>query len=80
MTFIDFQRALKSFCRRQPFLPFIIELVSGAQFLVAHPEIINFRGTLIVFNRPDRGSQVFDSASVCQLLDKPVGVSVHGGA
>jgi hypothetical protein len=78
MTLIDFQRVLRAFCHRQPFQPFLIELVSGTQFVVSHPEVINFRGALIVFNRPDLGSQVFDSASVCQLLDRPLRPQAQG--
>jgi hypothetical protein len=70
---------LRGFCQRQPFLPFIIELVSGAELVVTHPEVVNFRGTLVVFNRPDRGFHVFDSASVCQLLDRPLRALTQSG-
>jgi len=54
MTPRSFQRALLSFTRRKPFLPFRIELISGDHFTVAHPEAVQIRGNLI-FLRCDDG-------------------------
>lgn len=71
MTHVNFRAALRAFCRRKPFLPFWIELVTGARFLVAHPEAIAFRGELVTQVGTDGTNKLFDSQSVCQLFDEP---------
>jgi hypothetical protein len=71
MTFKNFSRTLRAFCRRQPFRPFLVEMVSGTVILVTHPEAIVLRGTLFVFTSPDDKRRVFESASVCELYDQP---------
>jgi hypothetical protein len=63
------QRALLSFTRRRPFLPFEMELTSGDKFLVAHPEAVQMRGNLIYYIATTGRQRLFDSSSVCQLLD-----------
>jgi hypothetical protein len=76
MTRKSFERALLGFCSRRQFVPFIIELVSGATFVAPHPEAVGFRGELIAFARPDG----FDSESVCRLLDRPLRAPAAGPA
>jgi hypothetical protein len=70
MTPRAFQRALVAFTRRKPFLPFQIELISGDQFLIAHPEALRIRGNLILHVVTTGRQRLFEPASVCQLLDK----------
>ena len=35
-----FERSLRAFCQRQPFKPFLVELASGAQLTIDHPEAL----------------------------------------
>jgi hypothetical protein len=64
-----FARALSAFCRRTPFAPFRIELITGESFVVHHPEAVVVRGDLAFFRQPDRVQRLFDGNSVCQLTD-----------
>lgn len=69
--------ALASFSGRVPFRPFAIELMSGQQIAVRHPEAVAFWEELLMF-RTERGHfQLFDPDSVCRLLDTD---SPAGGA
>lgn len=45
----NFRRALQAFVARRPFKPFRVELASGAQFTVDHPEVLDHRGAVAVF-------------------------------
>jgi hypothetical protein len=67
-----FQRSLRAFCRRRPFRPFLIELFSGDRLLVVHPEAVTSFGTLVYFVETDNRARLFQSSSICQLLDVPV--------
>jgi len=62
-------RSLRAFVRCVPFQPFLIELVSGDRFIIRHPEAARFRGEVIVFVDPQGLHRLFDSDSVCQLLE-----------
>jgi hypothetical protein len=66
-----FQRALQAFTKRRPFKPFVIELASGDRLLVKHPEAVYTSGELIIITEPSRRGRLFQSSSVCQLLDVP---------
>jgi hypothetical protein len=66
-----FEKALRAFCRRRPFLPFLIEFTSGNELLVSHPEAIRREADLFVSRLTDGGNQVFASDSVSRLLDVP---------
>jgi hypothetical protein len=68
MTAEFFARALRSFCNRKPFQPFFIELLTCG-LLVTHPEAITVRGNLSVFVSPLTQHQLFDSTSVCRVLE-----------
>jgi hypothetical protein len=72
MTTRNFAAALHSFDHRIPFQPFLVELVSGEQFRIVHPEAISLRGDMIVFITPKKRYHLFDSGSICQLMDPPV--------
>ena len=45
MTDENLVRALYAFTRRRPFVPFLIQLMSGEMIRIAHPEAIRPRGT-----------------------------------
>ena len=70
MTTPNCQRALRAFAGRQPFQRFVIEFMSGDVLVVRHPEAVRFRGDVVVYTSPQGTQRLFDSASVCQLLDE----------
>ena len=70
MTLKGFQRALRSFARRSPFLPFQIELVSGSLIRVTHPEAVRIRENVVIHVAPNGRQRLFDFTSVCQLSDE----------
>jgi hypothetical protein len=72
-------RALRNFCQRKRFFPFFVELTSGDNFLISHPEALVIRDGLAMLMRKDRGYRVFDSASVCQLYDQPLSSPPESG-
>jgi hypothetical protein len=69
MTPAAFRSALRGFCRRIPFRPFLVSFNDGTQLLVTHPEAIREEGPVFVNLRRGQGYRVFDSTSVCQVLD-----------
>lgn len=69
MTNEGFQRALLSFARRKPLLPFQIEFMSGDLIRIVHPEAVRVRGNIIFYVAPTGHQRLFDSTSVCQLRD-----------
>jgi hypothetical protein len=69
MTSKGFERALLSFTRRRPFLPFEIQLITGDQIRIVHPEAVQIRGNIIFHVAPNGRQRLFDSTSVCQLRD-----------
>ena len=71
MTTDNFALALRAFARRQPFRPFAIEFVTGAKLVIRHPELVFMRHELFVYMDPAYHYRIFDSSSVCQLLDPP---------
>lgn len=66
----NFERSLRAFSQRQPFKPFLVELASGAQFTIDHPEALARRGAVAVFIDPDGNYTLFDSAGVTQLTER----------
>jgi hypothetical protein len=64
-----FEASLRSFVRRAPFQPFIVELTSGTRFKVLHPEALAFNAHRAVYIAPDGTVSMFDHESVCQLLE-----------
>lgn len=69
MTPDGFARALRAFARRRPFGTFVIEMVSGDQLEVRHPEAVHIRDNVVLFIDVDRQQRLFDSTSVCQLRE-----------
>jgi hypothetical protein len=74
MTQVQFESALRAYCRRRPFVRFIIEFASGGTLLVRHPELVKKHGkkhgTLYAMRMPNGGSVVFPSESVTRMLDE----------
>ena len=69
MTPDGFERALRTFSQRRPFRTFWMEFLSGDVIRIAHPEAASVRGNLVVFIETDASHRLFDSSSVCQLLE-----------
>ena len=63
-----FERSLRAFVRRIPFVPFTVELTSGTRFQVLHPEALAFNGGLAVYIGTDGTPSLFDHESVSQLM------------
>ena len=62
-----FERALRSFARRTPFKPFVVEMVSGTNLLIEHPEALITRGHVAVHIDKDNEITLFDNNSVSKL-------------
>lgn len=73
MNIEEVNEALQAFNRRRPFRPYFVELQSGDRFLVKHPEVVYIRERLIYHVTPQRDYRVFDSSSVCSVLDVVAG-------
>ena len=71
MTEHNLKTALVGFSGRRPFRPFLIEFMSGDRLRVAHSEAVTFREHALIHRNPAGEFRVFDSGSVCQLLDPP---------
>lgn len=65
----NFEKSLKTFVRRQPFVPFTVELMSGARFTVEHPEALAFYGGVAVYLATGADEfALFDHQSVARLV------------
>jgi hypothetical protein len=64
-----FAASLRSFCNRQPFRPFFVQLVTGERLFVPHPETISLRENVAIYYTPLRQYHLFDASSVCRVLD-----------
>jgi hypothetical protein len=64
-----FERCLKAFVQRQPFKPFVVELVSGALLTVDHPEALAHRGRAAMYIDRAGNFTLFDNEGVSQLMD-----------
>lgn len=53
-------------------MPFYVQLTSGENLLIPHPEALVIRDGLAVLIRQDHGYHAFDAESVCQLYDQPL--------
>ena len=65
----NFERALQAFVQRRPFKPFRVELASGTQFTVDHPEALAHRGTVAVYIDAQGNYTLFDSTGVTRLTE-----------
>ncbi len=64
----SFDRSLRAFCRRVPFQPFTVELLSGTRFRVEHPEALAVNGGTAVYIAPDGTPSLFDHRRISQLI------------
>lgn len=71
MESASFDFSLRAFSRRAPFHPFAVELASGEQFTVDHPEALVYRGGLAVYVAPDGRPVMFDHMGVTRLIGTP---------
>ena len=66
-----FEKSLKSFQRRAPFRPFLMELKSGSVLRIEHPEAVaTYYGSAIHMSRTSDYT-LFDADSVAKLMDEP---------
>jgi hypothetical protein len=63
-----FERSLKAFTRRSPFHPFLVELVSGYQLEVDHPEALVFRNSIAVHFNQEGIPTLFDHQGVARMV------------
>ena len=62
-----FERSLRTLTRRQPFLPFTVELTSGSRFQVDHPEALMVRNGVAVYFAADGEIMLFDHDTVARF-------------
>jgi hypothetical protein len=66
----ELESSLRAYCRRRPFRSFLLELLSGVQVVIDHPECVGFLANQLWLYRGPKGAQsLFPCASVCRLLD-----------
>jgi hypothetical protein len=71
MTKDQFDATYRGFCRRRPFRTFLIELFSGHQLPISHPEAVRDEDKLYVMRFRDGGNAVFAAESVACFLNLP---------
>jgi hypothetical protein len=64
-----FERSLRAFVQRRPFRPFVVELASGAQLTIDHPEALVHRGRAAMHIDREGNFTLFDNEGVTQLTD-----------
>ena len=69
MTKKFFETSLRAFQIREPFKTFVIELVSGGEIFVRHPEAVATHVGSAVFFAPDGAITIFEASSVNRLAD-----------
>jgi hypothetical protein len=65
----NFERALRAFAQLRPFKPFLVELASGTQVIVEHPEALAHRGRVAVYINPVGEFTLLDNTMVTQLTE-----------
>jgi hypothetical protein len=63
-----FDRSLRALARLKPFRPFKVELTSGGQFEVEHPEALSVYAGQAVYFAKDGEIMLFDHESVARLI------------
>jgi hypothetical protein len=71
MTRRIFETTLRAYQIRQPFKPFLVELVSGTILEVRHPEGLITQGGAAVYVEPDATITIFDAQGVARFSDRP---------
>jgi hypothetical protein len=67
MTIEEFENALRSLMRREPFEPFAVELLDGERFVVDRPDAVGFNGGAAGFIGPDGTIHFFNNEDVRSL-------------
>ena len=67
----SFNQTVRSLAHRVPFRPFVVELVSGAQITVDHPEALVVRAGLAAYIDPTGIPMIFDHEGVSRLMGAP---------
>lgn len=70
MTADSFNRTLRAFHRRVPFRAFTVELVSGHQFQVEHPEALVTQAGVAVHIARSGEITLFDHEGVSRVFDE----------
>ena len=68
MEATHFDRTLKAFKRRSPYLPFTVALVNGDRFEVDHPDALVVRDGVAVYIGPGGVPVLFDHEGVSQVV------------
>jgi hypothetical protein len=63
---VNFERTLRKFSQRKPFRPFVVELTSGTQIHVEHPEALAFYNGIAVYLAGD-DYMFFDHHTVARV-------------
>jgi hypothetical protein len=71
MTDEHFSTTLRTFQRRVPFKSYVVELVSGDQIQVDHPEALVLRAGVAVFVSAEGAPSIFDHEGVAQVFSDP---------
>lgn len=69
MNVEPFDLAVKSYMKRAPFRPFVIEMKHGESITVTHPEAVATHVGLAVFWNQAEGHVLFDADSVARITD-----------
>ncbi len=67
----NFATVLRAYQIRQPFKPFLVELVSGTVLEIRHPEGLITQGSTAVYLDTNEGVTIFDAAGVARFADRP---------
>ena len=62
-----FSSATLGLWRRQPFLPYTVELRNGERLIVPHPEALAIYDNWAQLHEPDDTKRYFDATSVLQV-------------
>jgi hypothetical protein len=68
MTNDEFEQQLRTWVRRQPFLPFAVVLLDGERVEVDSPEALAFDGGAAGFIEPDGVVRFFKSGQVREIV------------
>ena len=65
-----FERTLRTFRWRTPFLPFLMDLVNGTRLVVDEPEAIGFGEGNVGYIGPDGSLSIFNQDEVSQITSQ----------
>ena len=74
-----FEKNIRAFANRAPFEPYLIELTSGAQLRIDHPEALVSRGRAGLHISPAGDFTLFGHDGVARIADIPAVASAAKG-